>query len=146
MKTITISIPQSDNKKHGFHGTIHKNKRHAWTTAVAAFHKATGVSPAAIAVWLDSSRGRHFADGVNETVWNLRKDPDVIDKTGYAVRLEVKRLLRGDSHSRGFDAKADFIETANSWYAEELTQKFPPKPAVITHTFEKGEWVQRASA
>lgn len=143
MKTITINIPQSDNKKHGFYGTIHSNKRVAWDAAVIAFHKATGVAPAAIAVWLDGTRGRHFADTVNDTAHDIHKTRKVASS---AVRVEQAVQREVGAYMRSKHSKAEFAATAYSWYAETLTEQHPPKSGVFTHTFEKGEWVQRASA
>jgi len=107
--TMTVAIPQNTNKFGGFYRTMHTNKRRAWNAAIIEFNKGTKCSPEAVRVWLESRYGRHFADKVNESVWN----------SPYAVELVVancvKTYLRAD--------KASFIREANEWYSDELSSK-----------------------
>lgn len=112
MQTMTITIPQNTNKFGGFYNTIYRNKRQAWTLAIREFYAATGLNPEAIRVWLEATYGRHFADQVNDrlALGNGGKGMTLED----AVRSEVRRWVRGK-------AKAQIINDANKWYAEELS-------------------------
>lgn len=117
MTTITISIPKTDNPKHGFHGTIWRNKRRAWNAAIIEFYKATGVNPFAIRVWLDSRYGRHFADKVNEmaAVYRTFEDHTVEDAVALCVKEHFKYSIGG---------KAGFVRDANVFLMQVLQGSF----------------------
>ena len=61
------SIPQTENREHGFFGTIshHADPERAWDIALAFIAGITGCSPDATRAFLDSRQGRHFADEVS---------------------------------------------------------------------------------
>jgi hypothetical protein len=117
MTTITISIPKTDNPKHGFHGTIWRNKRRAWNAAIIEFYKATGVNPFAIRVWLDSRYGRHFADKVNEmaAVYRTFEDHTVEDAVALCVKEHFKYSICG---------KDGFVRDANVFLMQVLQGSF----------------------
>jgi hypothetical protein len=60
------SIPQTENREHGFFGTMshHADPERAWDIALAFIAGTTGCSPDATRAFLDSRYGRHFADEV----------------------------------------------------------------------------------
>ena len=62
--TTTTQIPATRNEAWGFWGTMTDNAAAAWPMAIAAIGEATGESPDAVRVFLDSRHGRHFADDV----------------------------------------------------------------------------------
>jgi hypothetical protein len=112
--TITISLPATQNAKFGFYGTIRTNKRRAWAAAITEFYNATRCNPEAIAVWLDSRDGRHFADKVNEMAALFRtfEDHTIEDAVALCVKEHFKYSICG---------KTGFVKTAIAWYAETLT-------------------------
>ena len=61
------NIPQTENREHGFFGTIshHADPERAWDIALAFIAGITGCSPDATRAFLDSRHGRHFADEVS---------------------------------------------------------------------------------
>ena len=61
------NIPQTENREHGFFGTIshHADPERAWDIALAFIAGTTGCSPDATRAFLDSRYGRHFADEVS---------------------------------------------------------------------------------
>jgi hypothetical protein len=61
------SIPQTENREHGFFGTMshHADPERAWDIALAFIAGTTGCSPDATRAFLDSRYGRHFADEVS---------------------------------------------------------------------------------
>ena len=60
-------IPQTENREHGFFGTIshHADPERAWDIALAFIAGVTGCSADATRAFLDSRYGRHFADEVS---------------------------------------------------------------------------------
>lgn len=116
MTTITISIPKTDNAKHGFNGTIRREKRRAWDAAIVEFHKATGANPFAIRAWLDSRYGRHFADKVNEmaAVYRTFENHTIED----AVTLCVKRHF-----THCFNGKNGFVREADMFLMQILQER-----------------------
>ncbi len=137
-KTLTIPLPVTENPQHGFYGTMRTHKKRAWAAAIAEFNKATqmgkflGCNPAAIAVWLDSTRGRHFADRVNgqwEEYRQLNRGRPAA--TAHTIENAVARcvreyFLRADGSGPSIYARKDFVRTAMTWYAEELAYDSQP--------------------
>lgn len=118
MTTITINIPKTDNAKHGFNGTIRREKRRAWDAAIVEFHKDTGANPFAIAAWLDSRNGRHFADKVNDLAATFRtfEDHTIED----AVEACVRRYFVFDFPG----GKARFVRESEVLLMQTLQVKF----------------------
>ena len=60
-------MPQTHNREWGFFGTIshHGDAETAWPLAINAISDATSLPAAAVAAFLDSRYGRHFADEVS---------------------------------------------------------------------------------
>ena len=60
-------IPQPQNREWGFFGTInhHGDSEIAWPIAINTISDATTLPPDAVAAFLDSRHGRHFADDVS---------------------------------------------------------------------------------
>ena len=117
MTTITISIPKTDNAKHGFNGTIRREKRRAWDAAIAEFHKATGANPFAIRAWLDSRFGRHFADKVNDMAATFRtfEDHTLEDAVEVCVEQHFKY---------SFGGKTGFVREADVFLMQTLQERF----------------------
>ena len=63
-------IPQTPNPEWGFFGTIsdHADAVTAWPLAINAISNATSLPAAAVAAFLDSRHGRHFADEVSNHI------------------------------------------------------------------------------
>ena len=61
------TIPQSRNQEWGFYGTInhHGDPEIAWPIAINTISDATQLPAEAVAIFLDSRHGRHFADEVS---------------------------------------------------------------------------------
>ena len=63
----STNIKQTENREHGFFGTIshHAGPERAWDIALAFIAGTTGCSLDATRAFLDSRYGRHFADEVS---------------------------------------------------------------------------------
>lgn len=126
--TMTIYIPQNENPLGGFYNTIHgkANKKRAWNCAVAEFYNATGCVPEAVAVWLGSTRGRHFADTVNDRMQEYRKlnrgrVPSARLDIEDAVEACVDEYFGSDDGTPFLRRKREFVSKAYEWYSDELS-------------------------
>ena len=60
----TTQIPTTQNESWGFWGSMNEHATAAWPIVISAIAQATGTSPDATRIFLDSRYGRHFADDV----------------------------------------------------------------------------------
>lgn len=72
--------PASRNESWGFFGTMDRLATEAWPLAVAAIAAATGCDAEEVAVFLDSTDGRHFADQVRGGIWSGATLQDAINR------------------------------------------------------------------
>jgi len=73
---MTTTILPSRNPEWGYYGTLGRRMNgceadvtKAWEHASRAIAAVTAVSPEGVRDFLDSPRGRHFADDVTDGVW-----------------------------------------------------------------------------
>ena len=64
------NIPATQNTEFGFYGTMDEHAEAAWGIAMKRIAKATGKDHEAIRVFLDSRHGRHFADDVQNNLFD----------------------------------------------------------------------------
>ena len=62
-------IPATQNDAWGFWGTMNEHASVAWPLAMNAISNATGESLESVRIFLDSRHGRHFADGVQDGLY-----------------------------------------------------------------------------
>jgi len=89
------NIPQTQNREWGFFGTInhHGDPETAWTIAINTISDATTLPPDAVAAFLDSRHGRHFADDVSNELAAGKPLADAIDAattTWMAWRIDTR--------------------------------------------------------
>ena len=65
----TNQIPSTQNDAWGFWGTMNEHASVAWPLAMNAISNATGESLESVRIFLDSRHGRHFADGVQDGLY-----------------------------------------------------------------------------
>ena len=65
----TNQIPATQNDAWGFWGTMNEHASVAWPLAMNAISNATGESLESVRIFLDSRHGRHFADGVQDGLY-----------------------------------------------------------------------------
>ena len=66
--TATSPIPSTRNEAWGFWGTLAERADAAWPLAMSAISDATGQPLEPVRAFLDSRRGRHFADDVHNGI------------------------------------------------------------------------------
>ena len=62
-------IPATQNDAWGFWGTMNEHASVAWPLAMNAISNATGESLESVRIFLNSRHGRHFADGVQDGLY-----------------------------------------------------------------------------
>lgn len=77
--TTTHPIPATRNEAWGFWGTMNEHASAAWPLAMSAFFAATGQPLEAVRSFLDSRFGRHFADEVQNSLYEGQTLVDAID-------------------------------------------------------------------
>ena len=65
----SIQIPATQNEAWGFWGTMNEHASSAWPLAMSAISDATGQPLESVRVFLDSRHGRHFADDVQNGLY-----------------------------------------------------------------------------
>ena len=62
-------IPATQNDAWGFWGTMNEHASVAWPLAMNAISNATGEFLESVRIFLNSRHGRHFADGVQDGLY-----------------------------------------------------------------------------
>ena len=76
--TTTTQIPATQNDAWGFWGAMNEQANAAWPLAMTAISQATGESLDAVRIFLDSRHGRHFADDVQNGLYDGASLTDAI--------------------------------------------------------------------
>ena len=76
--TIAKTIPATRNEAWGFWGTMDAHAQAAWPIAMNAISDATGQPFEAVRTFLDSRHGRHFADDVQNALYQGQSLHDAI--------------------------------------------------------------------
>jgi hypothetical protein len=89
----TTQIPATQNDAWGFWGTMNEHASAAWPLAMTAISDATSQPLESVRVFLDSRHGRHFADDVQNGLyearpWRTRSTPP--PNAGWAGRLAAR--------------------------------------------------------
>lgn len=75
----TTHIPATQNEAWGFWGTMNEDASAAWPLAMAAISDATRQPLDFVRVFLDSRHGRHFADDVQNGLYEGKALADAIN-------------------------------------------------------------------
>ena len=76
----SIPIPATQNEAWGFWGTLNELARAAWPLAMAAISDATSKPLQSVRAFLDSRHGRHFADDVQNGLYEGKALADAINE------------------------------------------------------------------
>ena len=74
----TTQIPATQNDAWGFWGAMNEQANAAWPIAMTAISQASGESLDAVRIFLDSRHGRHFADDVQNGLYDGANLTDAI--------------------------------------------------------------------
>ena len=75
----TTQIPATQNDAWGFWGAMNEQAGTAWPIAMTAISQASGESLDAVRIFLDSRHGRHFADDVQNDLYDGASLTDAIN-------------------------------------------------------------------
>ena len=75
----TNHIPATQNTDWGFWGTMNEHAEAAWPQALVAISNATGQPLESVRIFLDSRHGRHFADDVQNGLYEGKTLADAIN-------------------------------------------------------------------
>ncbi|HNL15192.1 MAG TPA: hypothetical protein PKJ92_15500 [Accumulibacter sp.] len=103
-------IPATQNDAWGFWGTMNEHASVAWPLVMNAISNATGESLESVRTFLDSRHGRHFADGVQDGLYQGLALQDAILATtqqwmGWTIGRTTSRqhgIPRGLPYLTGF--------------------------------------------
>ena len=113
--TIT---PATRNEAWGFWGTMNEHATAAWPLAMTAIADATGEDLSNVRTFLDSRHGRHFADDVQNGLYEGKTLKDAIDAAtgrwmGWTIGRQTSRdygIPRGMAYLTGYVIHCAIIE------------------------------------
>ncbi|MFN3628587.1 MAG: hypothetical protein ACK4XK_00810 [Casimicrobiaceae bacterium] len=116
-KTIT-AIPATRNDAWGFWGTMGAHAQTAWPIAMAAISHATCQPMESVRAFLDSVHGRHFADDVQNGLYEGQSLADAIEAAtqrwmGWTIGRQTSKrygIPRGLPYLTGFVIHCEIIE------------------------------------
>ena len=90
----TTQIPATQNEAWGFWGTMNEHASAAWALAMTAISGRHRPALESVRVFLDSRHGRHFADDVQNGLYEGKALADAINaatqRAGWAGRLAAR--------------------------------------------------------
>ena len=95
----TTPIPATQNEAWGFTGAMNEHATAAWPIAMAAISDATCQPLESVRAFLDSCHGRHFADSVQNGLYQGQTLQDAIDAA--TQRWMGWTMCRSDSKQFG---------------------------------------------
>ena len=106
----TTQIPATQNDAWGFFGTMDEHAAAAWPLAMSAISDATGQPLESVRIFLDSRHGRHFADDVQNGLYDGKNLQDAIDAAtgrwmGWTIGRQTSKdygIPRGLPYLTGF--------------------------------------------
>ena len=103
------TIPQSRNQEWGFYGTInhHGVPEIAWPIAINVINDATTLPPDAVAAFLDSRHGRHFADDISNELAAGKPLADAIEAA--TTRWMAWRIDTRTAHETGISRGLPYL-------------------------------------
>ena len=114
----TNHIPATQNTDWGFWGTMNEHAETAWPQAITAISNATGQPLESVRIFLDSRHGRHFADDVQNGLYEGKALADAINSaTGRWMDWTIGRqtskdygIPRGLPYLTGFVIHCEIVE------------------------------------
>ena len=106
----TNQIPATQNDAWGFFGTMDEHAAAAWPLAMTAISNATHQPLDSVRIFLDSRHGRHFADDVQNGLFEGKPLQDAIDAAtarwmGWTIGRQTSKdygIPRGLPYLTGF--------------------------------------------
>ena len=113
-------IPATQNDAWGFWGTMNEHASVAWPLVMNAISNATGESLESVRIFLDSRHGRHFADGVQDGLYQGLALQDAILATtqqwmGWTIGRTTSKqhgIPRGLPYLTGFVVHCTILDEA----------------------------------
>ena len=104
------TIPATQNDAWGFWGTMNEHASAGWPLAMAAISDATSQPLESVRVFLDSRHGRHFADDVQNGLYEGKALADAINAAtqrwmGWTIGRQTSKdygIPRGLPYLTGF--------------------------------------------
>ena len=114
----TTPIPATQNDAWGFWGTMDEHAAAAWPLALSAIADATGQPLDSVRVFLDSRHGRHFADDVQNGLYEGKTLQDAIDAAtarwmGWTISSQTSKqygIPRSLPYLTGFVIHCEIVE------------------------------------
>ena len=114
----SIQIPATQNEAWGFWGTMNEQASGAWPLAMSAISDATGQPLESVRVFLDSRHGRHFADDVQNGLYEGKALADAINAAtqrcmGWTIGRQTSKqygIPRGLPYLTGFVIHCEIVD------------------------------------
>ena len=114
----TNQIPATQNDAWGFFGTMDEHAAAAWPLAMTAISNATHQPLDSVRIFLDSRHGRHFADDVQNGLFEGKPLQDAIDAAtarwmGWTIGRQTSKdygIPRGLPYLTGFVIHCDICD------------------------------------
>jgi hypothetical protein len=116
--TSKQQIPATQNDAWGFWGTMNEHASAAWPLAMNAISDATGQLLESVRIFLDSRHGRHFADDVQNGLYQGQALQDAINAAtqrwmGWTIGRQTSKqygIPRGLPYLTGFVIHCEICE------------------------------------
>ena len=114
----TNQTPATQNEDWGFWGEMNEQAAAAWSGAMAAISAATGQPLESVRAFLDSRHGRHFADDVQNGLYEGKALTDAINAAtqrwmGWTIGRQTSKdcgIPRGLPYLTGFVIHCEIVE------------------------------------
>ena len=114
----TTQIPATQNEAWGFWGTMNEHASAAWPLAMTAVSDATHQPLESVRTFLDSRHGRHFADDVQNGLYQGQALQDAINAAtqrwmGWTIGRQTSKdygIPRGLPYLTGFVIHCEIVE------------------------------------
>ena len=114
----TTQIPATQNDVWGFWGTMNEHASAAWPLAMTAISGATSQPLESVRAFLDSRHGRHFADDVQNGLYEGKALADAINAAtqrwmGWAIGSQTSKqygIPRGLPYLTGLVIHCEIVE------------------------------------
>jgi hypothetical protein len=114
----TTQIPATQNEAWGFWGTMNEHANAAWPLAMNAISEATHQPLESVRAFLDSRHGRHFADDVQNGLYQGQALQDAINAAtqrwmGWTIGRQTSKqygIPRGLPYLTGFVIHCEIVE------------------------------------
>ncbi|MBU9468520.1 hypothetical protein LGM75_25610 [Burkholderia multivorans] len=114
----TNQIPATQNDTWGFWGTMNEHASAAWPLAMVAISDATSQPLESVRAFLDSRHGRHFADDVQNGLYEGKALADAINSAtqrwmGWTIVRQTSKqygIPHGLPYLRGFVIHCEIVD------------------------------------